>query len=347
MAAILALNLAGCWWDQDEKNESVGRGPGPAAPSSFVTVSDGLGGTLKVARRVSSPEPGYDADRGGLPAGAFFDNSRDDRLALRDAVIAPRSTRAVSAPAVARYTGPARRDTLESRVVPGPVGPDLNLSGAASARDQVTGGSVVASLERFQRSAYDKASAIFSRASWGASRSNPSEAMPHPTRVTVHHTDGNRPESLDGSIGEMRSIQAFHKHTNKWADIGYHFVIDASGRVFEGRPTEILGAHVGHANWNNVGVAVMGNYDKQDLNEEQKGALKRLIAFLAVRYDGDVAHRDFIQGHMHYNNTDCPGRNINRYLGQLRSEVAGEVRAIRASGETRTAFTPQAVVSQG
>src|SRR5206468_2171048 len=101
-------------------------------------------------------------------------------------------------------------------------------------------------------------------------------------------TDGHPRTQLSDSIEEVRGIQAFHQGPERgWADIGYHFVIDGAGRVFEGRHADVLGAHAGGANMDNIGIAMMGDYNRDQLSADQKTALRRLITFLALRYRVD------------------------------------------------------------
>ena len=84
-----------------------------------------------------------------------------------------------------------------------------------------------------------------SRASWRAKplRQN-HEPMGPPTRITVHHSaEPLTSRKLSESRKEVLRIQSIHQDDKHWADIGYHFLIDPAGRIFEGRPVEIQGAH--------------------------------------------------------------------------------------------------------
>src|SRR5437762_8205698 len=74
-------------------------------------------------------------------------------------------------------------------------------------------------------------------------------------RITVHH-DGMPPVTLrsQGDVASrIESIRQAHVHARGWADIGYHYVVDPSGRVWEGRPVRFQGAHVKDQNENNLG----------------------------------------------------------------------------------------------
>ena len=64
----------------------------------------------------------------------------------------------------------------------------------------------------------------------------------------------------------MRSIYAYHTQTRGWGDIGYNFIVDKFGRIFEGRygglTSTVIGAHAGGFNTDTFGVSMLGNYDR-------------------------------------------------------------------------------------
>lgn len=103
----------------------------------------------------------------------------------------------------------------------------------------------------------------------------------------------------------MRQMQSHHMRGNGWTDIGYHFVIFPSGRVYEGRPIMYYGAHARGAN-EKVGISFAGNYERATLTVPQLEAynalLQRLRATTAI-------------GHYRVNATACPGKNIKSKLG--------------------------------
>jgi uncharacterized protein with LGFP repeats len=166
------------------------------------------------------------------------------------------------------------------------------------------------------------------------------------TRVTVHHTDGRQTMTEAETAAEVRSIQRFHMGRERgWDDVGYHFLIDGAGRVVEGRPADTLGAHVMSANENNIGVALMGDFEKTHPTRAQVESLTRLVSYLAVKYKEDPSQRGFLQPHRHYGNTDCPGRNMMTIFEELRADVDGEARRILANQNAAPGrFQPVAVV---
>jgi len=148
-----------------------------------------------------------------------------------------------------------------------------------------------------------------------------------PTRVTVHHTEGPQTMTEAQTAAAVKNIQYYHMQgraaegKDVWDDIGYHFLIDGSGRVAEGRPAETLGAHAGGANANNIGISMMGNFNKQTPTPEQIESLTRLVTFLAVKYGENPSAEGFLEPHRHYNNTDCPGKNMMAILKSLQDSV--------------------------
>jgi hypothetical protein len=253
------------------------------------------------------------------------------------------------AQALALINSKSRYAGLQNGSVPAPgTLPKVVFSKADPSAGAQGGGPVLAAFDSFARKTFGLVDRVFSRRSWGAASSRGSQSRMNPCRVTVHHTDGHPRTALTAAIEEMRGYQAYHMNKRGWADIGYHFVMDGAGRIFEGRHTDVLGAHAEGANHDNVGIAVMGNYNRQQLSAGQKDMLRHLITFLALKYQTDPRQNGFIQGHQHFNNTDCPGRNIAAYLAELRQGVTGETLAMlqgdRPSGAAGS-FTPLAVIN--
>ena len=90
----------------------------------------------------------------------------------------------------------------------------------------------------------------------------------------------------------------------------------------------------------------MGDYNRDKLSEGQKTTLTRLITFLALRYRTDPKQKGFIQPHMHYSNTDCPGKNVVGFLDELRRQVDGETQTLVSGGrpdDASSSFVPLAL----
>lgn len=344
-AALAAAALAGCG---GQPSEEGALSPVSSAAPANRPDADKLSadyGALQRAAYVSDAGPDS-----GLPAGDLFDGSAS-RASLLGAGGVRGSGRWTSArPTTVKYTAPSRRDTLRTGDVPAPgTLPAVQLPRADPSAGARGGGPVLAAFDAFQRATYSDVTGVFSRSAWGAAARRGRDVAHHPSRVTVHHTDGHPRTALSDAIEEVRGIQRFHMNERGWADIGYHFVIDGAGRVFEGRRADVLGAHAESANMNNIGIALMGDYNRDRLNDDQKTTLRRLITFLALRYRTDPSQRGFIQPHMHYNNTDCPGKNVVGFLDELRREVDGETSTLVNGGrpdDARPSFEPLAVIQR-
>jgi hypothetical protein len=164
--------------------------------------------------------------------------------------------------------------------------------------------------------------AVVERGEWGAARPGaPFEPMA-PDLITVHHTAGELLTDPGESLEEMRVIQRYHQRGRRWKDIAYHFVIDGGGRVYRGRPLNVVGSHVRDNNEANIGVSLMGNFSgKVSPTEAQLASLAVLLRWLS-RSLGVPPEKIF--GHRDQNpKTICPGPNLYLCLTRLR-EAAGE-----------------------
>lgn len=128
--------------------------------------------------------------------------------------------------------------------------------------------------------------------------------------LVVHHS------ALSFTDGP-REIQALHVQTNRFADIGYHFLIDGLGQLYEGRPLNVRGAHTGGYNTGCVGVCLLGNFEIIDPTEAQWETLKQLAIYLQSAYTISYlgGHLDFQPGI-----TACPGQRLLPYLPTLAQE---------------------------
>ncbi|MGH1362449.1 MAG: N-acetylmuramoyl-L-alanine amidase [Calditrichia bacterium] len=161
---------------------------------------------------------------------------------------------------------------------------------------------------------------VVDRQQWGA---NPpiGAYVPHsPFRLTQHHTAGGRVATLADGIQEMQFIQSFHQNGRGWQDIGYHFCVDDSGRIYEGVPSQYRGTHVGNNNTGNVGISYMGNLEISGELPTPKAieSLKKMWSWLSFNYG---VNPDSLFGHRDYNATSCPGSNLYIRLPELRDGV--------------------------
>ncbi|GHE62522.1 peptidoglycan recognition protein family protein [Streptomyces capitiformicae] len=195
-----------------------------------------------------------------------------------------------------------------------------------------------------------------SRAAWGAdeslrfkpdgSENSPTAFYPFQT-ITVHHTAGAN--DAPDPAATVRAIYHLHAITNDWGDIGYHFLIDEAGRIYEGRysgedgmPAHdadgkvVTGFHVGGFNSGNLGIALLGTFTEQGPKEAARQALTRLVRVLVRLHGVDPQARvtytnpvngtqkevSEISGHRDWMSTECPGEVMYQELDRLRTAVA-------------------------
>lgn len=127
----------------------------------------------------------------------------------------------------------------------------------------------------------------------------------------VHHS------ALPASDGP-REIQRLHQVQRGFADVGYHYLIDASGIIYEGRPITVRGAHVAGHNTGAVGVCLLGNFEKTEPAPAQLASLTTLA--LALRGAFGITH---LAGHrdLPSQNTLCPGANLWPRLPALAAQL--------------------------
>ena len=162
---------------------------------------------------------------------------------------------------------------------------------------------------------------LIRRAEWQANPPKEPYTQHEPKAITLHHTQGNYPQTLAAGLNEMGFIQDYHQNAKKWIDIGYHFLIDPLGNIYEGRPIKGVGAHVAGRNTNNVGISIMGNYHKPAHNvftDKSKNSFLAVGGYIAGTYDVLVssfyAHRDI-------GNSDCPGDDLYARKAELRDLI--------------------------
>ena len=141
-------------------------------------------------------------------------------------------------------------------------------------------------------------------------RSN-SRAMGRVTRITIHHTAEHGAVATLPDIEVIRRIENYHRNGRKWCAIGYHYLVGKDGRVYEGRPANLQGAHVLSENENNIGISVMGDWDKKLPSPRQLAALK---AFLEDSRDRFKVSKNRVYGHRDLNRSICPGDALYGWL---------------------------------
>lgn len=143
--------------------------------------------------------------------------------------------------------------------------------------------------------------------------------MGKPARITVHHTAGviGDRDGWKESLAEIQNIRDFHAGAKRsWADIAYHFLIDRAGRVWQGRPLVYQGAHAKGHNAHNIGIVLLGNFDKAKPAPAQLDALAAFILFLRDTYG--IAEKA-VYTHQELGQTSCPGKHLQKFMNRMRT----------------------------
>lgn len=177
------------------------------------------------------------------------------------------------------------------------------------------------------------------RSAWtsaGIARPRNVDDMNGVKRITIHH-DGMTAftsASQTDAARRLESIRVAHlgrvsKKGEPWADIGYHYAIDPAGRVWDARPIEKQGAHVEDQNEHNLGIVMLGNYERQTPSRAQTAALDAFVVAQMRTYRVPISR---VFTHQEIGRTACPGTSLQRYMvatrassGALRLTAAREV----------------------
>jgi uncharacterized protein with LGFP repeats len=179
---------------------------------------------------------------------------------------------------------------------------------------------------------------IITRKQWGADPSLGDQCWDpkygHTFKAAiVHHTAGSNDYTRAESAAIVRGIYAYHTQSRGWCDIGYNFLIDRFGDIFEGRRggirQPVRGAHSGDYNVNTTGISLMGNFDIAYPTRAMKQSLVSLIAWrLGTAYHHAYGQPfvfdrriDRISGHRDVMSTACPGQHVYDWLPRLRRLV--------------------------
>ncbi len=140
-------------------------------------------------------------------------------------------------------------------------------------------------------------------------------------RITVHH-EGWKVVGFSDYATSAQAIEKDrrgHVEDRHWGDIGYHYIIDRGGRLWEGRSVRYQGAHVESQNEHNIGVMCLGNFETQLPSDAQLTTLRDTLTKLRRQYDVNPRR---IYGHRDIGQSVCPGRNLYPRVAWLRSSGA-------------------------
>ncbi|MFD5453113.1 N-acetylmuramoyl-L-alanine amidase [Streptomyces sp. NPDC127100] len=324
-----------------------------------VLHEDGTTGTLPKGLEVNLVDPGVvtKAETQATGPAAFVAEESSPAATTTDSASPTDGTTATptdgqtgTAPAPAESTSPAATGTTTAAPTP-----TDSPSGSASPSPTATTPSAPPSTV--------PKPPVTSRAGWGADESlspDPSEYNPDVKAVFVHHTDGANDYSCADSASIVRGIYAYHTQVNGWNDVGYNFLVDKCGTVFEGRKggvdLPVLGAHTYGWNRESAGIAVLGEFSSTGTTNAALASVARVASWKLGQYGADPAgtvqltagasQKNYfgtsftagtkytfnrISAHRDGYNTQCPGNTLYSQLATVRAWAAGPVQGLKVA----------------
>ncbi|SFC15028.1 peptidoglycan recognition protein family protein [Streptomyces aidingensis] len=286
------------------------------------------------------------------------------------------------------WAGPS--DGVEARVVTAsgetsglPEGLRLDLVNPSVEEGEGTGGQAAGEVRTLDAvpAAYSTSGApqpaITTRAEWGADEdavTEPVQYLPggEVKAAVVHHTAGENDYTCMGatptendSAAVVRGIMAYHMQSQDYRDIGYNFLVDKCGRIFEGRKggvdMPVFGAHTYGFNSETTGIAVLGDYTAVAGTTPVLTAVAGVAAYKLGQYDADprgsveltpgAAGTNYfgeswetgetrvmprIFGHRDGYNTECPGNRLYDQLSSIRIYAGGPPAGLKLTGVSGT-----------
>ncbi|MFV0426576.1 MAG: FG-GAP-like repeat-containing protein [Beutenbergiaceae bacterium] len=180
---------------------------------------------------------------------------------------------------------------------------------------------------------------IYSRAQWGADESQMTWTPRQGTvqGIDIHHTVNANNYTSAQVPGIIRGIYLYHAQSwgRGWGDIGYNFLVDRFGRVWQGRAGGIenapIGAHASGLNSYMSGISLIGNFEQVAVPSVMFTAVAQLAAWKLTHHGIHTAYGTLslpsgtfsrIVGHRDAKNTSCPGRYMYNRLGEMRALIA-------------------------
>ena len=170
------------------------------------------------------------------------------------------------------------------------------------------------------------------------------------THLIIHHSAGTN--FSNDWAGVVAAYFDYHVNTNGWQDIGYNWLIDPNGVLYEGRGggDNIQGAHMCGYNENTMGICMLGNFEVAQPTDTMMQAVKQLLGYKACKEnidpkgDGDITsypgHMFNISGHKDGCSpgyTSCPGKFLHEKLTQIRQATEEYIESSCESTSTQNA----------
>jgi hypothetical protein len=133
------------------------------------------------------------------------------------------------------------------------------------------------------------------------------------THITLHHEGDPQPlRPGDDVVRKLRALQSWGASDRNWWDVPYHYLLDLDGNVYEGRDWHFMGeTNTTYDPEGHFLISVIGNYEKQEPTQAQLNSIADLMAWAVVKFDVPLEN---IGGHYNYAETNCPGKNLRKYL---------------------------------
>lgn len=183
--------------------------------------------------------------------------------------------------------------------------------------------------------------AFVSRKEWNCPQGQTAPGFTTVTHLIVHHSAGTNISNDWSAI--VLAIWNLHVYTNGWADLGYNWLIDPNGKLYEGRGggDNVTGAHFCGKNSGTMGTCMLGTYTTSQITAAAKSKLvetlawkacQRNIAPLEVSYHNSTQSFIFnISGHRDGCSTECPGQQVYQILPELRAAVQAQTQVCESA----------------
>lgn len=153
---------------------------------------------------------------------------------------------------------------------------------------------------------------LIERAEWGSTDSLDASYEHRIEYITIHHGGEIFPDDKN-TVEYLKNLQTWSRNEKKWIDVPYHFIVDRSGKIYEGRPLNYRGdTNTSYDPTGHALIVLLGNFEEQELKTEQIRSLKTVTDYLAKQKSVPTTK---IKTHKDYAETLCPGKKLSAYLG--------------------------------
>lgn len=209
---------------------------------------------------------------------------------------------------------------------------------------------------------------IVTRKEWGANEKLKRcgvSAASKAKAIFVHHTAGSNSYTKSQAPGIIRGYLSYHTQSKGWCDLGYNFLVDKYGTIYEGRTGSItkaiVGAHASGFNTGTIGISVMGTFTGSAPSTAAQNSVKRIAAWKSNTYGlnptgkvtlksggggtskygaGKNVSLNVISGHRDTSYTECPGISFYNKLPSIRTGAKSLQKTLNDSSNGGGTVTP-------